>query len=54
MCCDVSVELISDEEVEIEVQDSEIRSAVACAGDRAGYTVERKLQDRRESGSIDK
>jgi len=54
VCCDVSVKLISDEEVEIEVQDSEIRSAVACAVDRAGCTVEQKLQERRESGSKDK
>ena len=54
VCCDVSVKLISDEEVEIEVQDSQIRTAVAHAVDRAGYTVERKLQERRESGSSDK
>ena len=53
VCCDVSVTLIFDDAVEVEVQDTEIHSAIARAMDRAGRAVERKLQERRGSGSGD-
>ena len=48
-CCKVSVKLIPKEEVEFEVHDAEIHSAVARAVDRAGRAVERRFAQQRQS-----
>ena len=48
-CCKIVVNLIPKEEVEIEIHDAEIRSAVARAVERAGRAVERRIAQRRQS-----
>ena len=48
-CCKILVKLIPKEEVDIEVHDAEIRSAVARAVDRAGRAVERRIAQQRSS-----
>lgn len=47
--CNVSVKLIPAEEVEIEVHEVDIRSAVAQAVDRAGRAVARKVGQQHHS-----
>jgi len=48
-CCKIVVKLIPEEEVEIEVHDADIRSAVAHAVGRAGRAVERRIAQQRSS-----
>ena len=48
-CCKICVKLIPKEEVEIEVHDADIRSAVARAVDRVARAVERRIAQQRSS-----